>query len=381
MTAAHESVLRGRVLVVDDDERVRALLARVLELGGYSCALAGGAEEARALLGDGFDLVLTDIQMPGESGLDFITHVAQEYPDTATVMVTGIDDAKLAEVALELGTYGYIIKPFKPNELLINVANALRRRKLELESKESRSMLARTVLERTMDLRETVARLQHSERELRLSREETIHRLARAIEFHDPETGLHIEQMARYCELLAGRLGFDAERCKLIRVASPLHDVGKIGIPESVLFKPAALTPEEEQVMQQHAELGYRMLAGSSSEMLQLAATIALTHHERVDGTGYPRGLKGQQIPLEGRIAAVADTFAAITTDRRYRTALPADEAFQVMWVGRGSQFDDVVVDALLEASDDVLAILLLAAGPPSQGQEARAVESSARGA
>ncbi len=351
----------GEILVVDDDEQIRVLLAAILESGGHSCTLAAGTEEARGLLrGRGFDLLLCDIQMPDGSGIDLVRHVAGEHPETATVMVTGLDDREIAQVALELGAYGYLIKPFRPNELLINVANALRRRKLELESGHYRSLLEQTVLERTADLRETVAKLERSELELRSSREETIHRLARAVEFRDSETGLHIAQMAQYCELLARGMGLDAGRCELIRVASPLHDVGKIGIPDEILLKPGELTEEEREVMKRHTEIGYRVLAGSGSELLELAATIALTHHERVDGSGYPRGLAGPEIPLEGRIAAVADVFAALTSDRRYRSALPFEEALEVVRAGRGSQFDAEVVDVLLERPQEVLAIQLL---------------------
>ena len=203
----------------------------------------------------------------------------------------------------------------------------------------------------------TVARLRQAESEIQLSQAETIRRLAFAAEFRNAETGRHTERMSRYCELLARKLELDDERCELIRLASALHDVGKIAIPDRILLKPGSLTESERGVMERHAEIGHRLLAGSSSELLDVAATIALTHHERYDGTGYPRGLAGESIPLEGRIASVADVFDAITSNRVYRPALPLDEAIEVMRAGRGTQFDPLVLDLFLEALGDVKAI------------------------
>jgi diguanylate cyclase (GGDEF)-like protein len=207
------------------------------------------------------------------------------------------------------------------------------------------------------DLLDTVARLRRSQLDLQLSQAETIRRLAFAAEFRNAETGRHTEGMSRYCELLARRLELDEGRCELIRLASGLHDVGKIAIPDRILLKPGSLTDSERRVMERHAEIGHRLLAGSSSELLEVAATIALTHHERFDGTGYPRGLAGEAIPLEGRIAAVADVFDAITSNRVYRAALSFDEAVEELRVGRGGQFDPLVLDSFLEAIAEVRAI------------------------
>jgi diguanylate cyclase (GGDEF)-like protein len=207
------------------------------------------------------------------------------------------------------------------------------------------------------ELLHTVARLRTTESELQLSRAEMIRRLAFAAEFRNAETGRHTERMSHYCELLARKLELGDERCELIRLASALHDVGKIAIPDRILLKPSGLTQSERHVMERHAEIGHRLLANSSSELLDVAATIALTHHERYDGTGYPRKLAGEAIPLEGRIASVADVFDAITSNRVYRPALPLDEAIEVMREGRGAQFDPLVLDLFLEAVGDVRAI------------------------
>ena len=347
-----------RILVVDDEEQIRSLLARLLEAQGYECSTAAGPGEARRLLpAGGYALILSDVNMPDESGLDFAREVLADYPDAAVVMVTGADDRGHAETALANGAYGYVLKPFKPNELLINVVNALRRRTLEIENRENRNRLEQTVLERTSTLRETIAQLESSESELRRLREETIRRLSWAAEFRSHETGQHILRMSLYCTLLARLVGLDADRTEMIRIASPMHDVGKIGIPDRILLKPALLTPEEREIMQAHTEMGYRILAGSDVELLDLAATLALTHHERIDGRGYPRGLAETDIPLEGRIAAIADVFDALTSDRVYRLAFRPDEAREQMLTGRETQFDAELLDLFFGAWEDVLAI------------------------
>ena len=347
-----------RILIVDDEEAICTLLARLLGAHGYECVTAESAASARRHLSSGpFALLLSDVNMPGESGFDFAHEVHHDYPDTAVVLVTGVDDRRIAEAALAQGAYGYVLKPFKANELLINVVNALRRRALEIENRHHRDRLEQAVLERTSTLRDTIARLEASEGEARRLREETIRRLSWAAEFRSQETGQHIVRMSLYCALLARLAGFDDERAELIRIASPMHDVGKIGIPDRILLKPGALTDEERQVMEAHAEMGHRILAGSNAELLELAALLALTHHERIDGTGYPRGLAGDEIPIEGRIAAVADVFDALTSDRVYRPAFQPDEARALMHEGRGTQFDPWLLDLFFDAFDDVLAI------------------------
>ena len=357
-TGMHALAEMERILVVDDEESIRKLLARLLGAQGYECLTAESAAEARRLLAENaIALVLSDVNMPGESGFDFAHEVHLDYPDTAVVLVTGVDDRRFAEAALAGGAYGYILKPFKANELLINVVNALRRRALELENRNNRDRLEQIVLERTGALRETITRLEASESEARRLREETIRRLSWAAEFRSQETGQHIVRMSLYCALLARLHGFDAERAELIRIASPMHDVGKIGIPDRILLKPGALTPAEREVMEEHAQMGHRILAGSDVELLDLAALMALTHHERIDGGGYPRGLAGDDIPIEGRIAAVADVFDALTSDRVYRRAYQPEEARELMLEGRGTQFDARLLDLFFAAFDDVLAI------------------------
>jgi PAS domain S-box-containing protein len=190
------------------------------------------------------------------------------------------------------------------------------------------------------------------------SQVETIRRLSRAAEFRDDETGAHIEHVSRYCGLIAARLALDRERCDQLRIASPMHDVGKIGVADAILRKPGPLDAAERTEMERHADIGHSILAGSGLELLELAATIAWTHHERFDGSGYPRGLAGDEIPLEGRITAVADVFDALITDRVYRPAYPYDQAVAIMRAERDSHFDPRVLEAFLGAEAEIKAIV-----------------------
>jgi putative two-component system response regulator len=352
------------ILVVDDSEPIRTLVSDLLRRDGYACATAASAAGARRLLAEHeFALILCDVGMPGESGIELLRDVLTQHPDTAAMMVTGLDDPELTETARELGVYGYVLKPFRAGQLSIDVANALRRRRLEIENRAHRGRLEHLVAERTANLAETVLRLERSEELLRHSSEETIRRLSYAAEFRDHETAEHIERMSRYCAIIAHRRGLPEQECELLRTASPMHDVGKIGIPDRILLKPDPLTPEEWEIMRSHAEMGYRILAGSGMALLDLAASIAWTHHERMDGSGYPRGLTGEEIPLEGRIAAVADVFDAVTRDRCYQKALSLEEATEVLRDGRGRLFDSEILDGFLGALDDVLPIVGAPAG------------------
>lgn len=347
----------GYVLVVDDEPQVQQLIARILERHGFRCELAGSADEARKLLEsreNNFQLMLCDVNMPGESGLELLSSTLASHPEVAALMVTGADDPKMAENAIEIGAFGYLTKPFRPNELMINIVNALHRRRLELENRAHRTMLENAVEARTAALSEAVSRLQRSEQELRTHQEETIRRLSSMSELRDLETGRHLERMSSYCALIAERSGFDRDQVELMRIASPMHDVGKIGIPDNILLKPSTLTPEEREVMQQHTVIGHQILSGSDAELLTLAALLAYTHHERFDGSGYPRGLVGEEIPIEGRIAAVADVFDALTSDRIYRPAFNVEEAVSMMREKRGTHYDPDVLDHFLGAMEEV---------------------------
>ncbi|MBJ7459074.1 MAG: HD domain-containing protein [Thermoleophilaceae bacterium] len=218
-------------------------------------------------------------------------------------------------------------------------------------------------------LRETIDDLEKSENSLEHAQEETIMRLSMAVERRDQETGDHIERMGRYCSLLASKLGWNDQRCELLRIAAPLHDVGKIAIPDSILLKPGALTPEERVEIEKHAEVGHEILAGSDSPLLDLAARIALSHHEHWDGNGYPNGLAGEEIPIEGRMAAIADVFDALTSDRVYRPAMTVERSLAIMSEGRGSHFDPNLLDTFF---DSIVEVLLIRDGHVEEKQQQR---------
>jgi len=319
-----------RVLCVDDDVQIRGLIERVVSASGYECAVANSVAQARGMLSAStYSTVLCDIGLPGSSGFELLEELARTRPDVATVVVTGHDDVDLANVAVRLGAYGYVMKPFEPNELMIAIANASHRRRLEAERREA----AESALQRAYA--------------------GTLSRLGRAVEYRDGPTGAHLERVGGHAAQIAQALGLPEARVELLRLAAPLHDIGKIAVPDAVLGKPGALSPEELEVMRAHAELGRDLLGGSGSELLQLAATIAWTHHERWDGGGYPRGLAGYDIPLEGRIVAVADVFDALTSDRPYRLAWSVDAALEHVAAGRSTQFDPDVVDAFFRTLEE----------------------------
>jgi putative two-component system response regulator len=348
----------ARILVADDEPLVVELFTRLLEAQGHECARAHDSWSVRRQLGlRPYELVVCDVDMRGESGLDVAEWIADEHPDTATIVTSGIDERMVWQRALDIGTFGYLPKPVAQSALLIGVANALRRRELELAARRRERDLEQTIAERTGALQRAVADLEQAQAHLTGLHEETVRRLALAAEYRDAATGAHIERMSRYCTVLAENVGLGADERDSIRLASLLHDVGKIAIPDAVLLKPGPLDELEWAMIRTHPDLGHRLLRDSRSELLGLAASIALTHHERMDGSGYPRGLVGDEIPLEGRIAAVADALDAITSPRVYRRARSLDEALDELEAGRGSLFDDDVLDALADARGEVALI------------------------
>jgi putative two-component system response regulator len=336
---------RACILATDDRPEILRLIERALS-ERYRCRFAASVAEAREkLAGESFDLALCDIQMPQESGLVLVEEIVRGHPETAVVMLTGVDDPGVAERAFQLGAHGYLVKPFWPGQLTITVANALRQHALERVERRRHEALRHELIEAQ---RQAIADLQ-------ASRQETVERLARAIESHDLETGRHVHRMAAVAALLGSRLGLDAQRTMLLRTAAPMHDVGKIATPDGVLRKQGDLTAEERRTMQEHTTVGHEILAGSTSDLLRMAADIALTHHEWFDGSGYPHGLKGEQIPIEGRIVAVADVFDALLSDRPYRPAMSLEATTELIARERGAHFDPAVVNALLDNLDEAV--------------------------
>jgi putative two-component system response regulator len=323
------------VLIVDDEPAVRDLLSRWLSDEGYACKTACEPAAAWAHLQTfPVDVATLDITIAGGSGLDLLDRIRQSLPDTAVIMLTAEGDTAQAIRALTSGAYGYLIKPVERQELLIQVRNAIERQRLVIENREYTHELERKVREQT--------------RTIRTAYEETIHRLVRASLYRDEETGAHIKRTGWYSELLATTIGWDGERVEQIRLAAPMHDIGKIAIPDSILCKRGKLTPDEFATMQTHAQIGATLLVGSQSPVLRMAHEIALSHHEHWDGSGYPSGLRGTEIPEAARIVAIVDVYDALTHDRVYRPALPEQQVLTILRAGRGTHFDPELLDAFL---------------------------------
>jgi putative two-component system response regulator len=325
----------ARILVVDDEPHVGRLVSQLLSAKGYPSQVCDDSAKAIELIDSGnFALVVSDINMPGLTGIELLSRIKRSRPDVAFIMLTALDDHSTAVRSLELGAYGYIVKPFEANELFINVSNALRRRELELERDRYEERLERDVRERTA--------------EIRAAQEQVIVRLVTASGFRDEETGNHIRRMGEYAAILARAAGWDEKAVEAIRLAAPMHDVGKIGVADAILRKPGKLTAEEYERMQEHTRIGAGILEGSRITLLDLAREIALFHHERWDGTGYPHGLRGEAIPESARIVAVCDVYDALATDRVYRRAYPEEKALTFMEEGRATQFDPRILDLFL---------------------------------
>jgi response regulator RpfG family c-di-GMP phosphodiesterase len=291
------------------------------------------------------DLVIVDYMMPAPDGIEFIQRfrAAPDKAEVPVLMVTADHEKEVRYRALETGANDFLTKPIDRIEFTSRVKNMLAIRKSHLVLADRAAWLAEEVRKATAEIRER--------------ERDAVFRLARAAEFRDPETGAHIQRMAHYSRLIAARLGLDEGQQELILEAAPMHDVGKLGTPDLILLKPGKLTPEEFAVMKQHATIGWEILRDSAAPTLQIAAEIAYTHHEKFDGSGYPRGLAGEQIPLFGRIVAIADVFDALTSARPYKQAWEFDKAWEFVAAGRGSHFDPVCVDAFLGCREAVIAV------------------------
>ena len=343
------------ILVVDDDAAVRDGLVSMLAEAGYDARGVGSAREARAALEhDVIPLLLTDVSMPGESGLDLIRYALCEHPETATLLISALEDPEIAQVAMDFGAYGYLCKPVRRSAVLIGVMNALRRRDIEARERTARFHLEDVLRMRTAALTEALQHVEAAAIRGRVLQAETIHRWAQSAEYRDPGIGRHLKRVGHYSALLGQKLGLHAESLEL---ASVLHDVGKIALPDAILLKAAPLTADERMAIETHATVGYEMLRGSCSGLLDLAALIARTHHEKFDGSGYPAGLSGTEIPLEGRIVAVADVFDALTSDRVYRPAWSVATTLAWMTRERGVHFDPDVLDTFCASLDEVRSV------------------------
>lgn len=324
-----------RILIVDDEPLVSDIIAKCLEIEGYVCDIADSAESALELLEpQKHALVVSDINMPGKSGIELLSIIKEKYPDVAVIMVTAVDDRKIAIKALQLGAFGYVIKPFDLNEMIISVVNALKRRELTLQSKEYEHRLEKEVKERTA--------------ELHYREDEICYRLTAACEYRDEETSSHNRRLGLYAEVMTRELGWKQKDIGEIRIAATMHDIGKIGVPDHILFKEGRLSPEEFTIIQSHTIIGAKILSNSNISLLELAEIIALSHHEKWDGTGYPNGLKGKDIPEAARLSSIVDVYDALVHDRIYRAAIPEEKALEIMEKDMGSHFDPDIFEIFL---------------------------------
>jgi response regulator RpfG family c-di-GMP phosphodiesterase len=349
---------RDPILVIDDDPQVRRMIGRILAEDNHEIDLAASSKAALERVGRRrFALAICDVQFSEVGGIDLACQLRRIQPDLGILMVSDDDNPRLAILAAERGGAAcYLVKPFTPNELRINVSNTLLRCRLERVAAANEERLRLAVEERTQELQAAIGGLL-------ASREATIRHLSKAVEMRDPTTHAHIDRIGEISALLARAVGWAETDVELLRIAAPMHDVGKIGIPDRILLKPGPLTLHERAEMERHTLIGHEILSGSDSSLLNLAATVALTHHERFDGRGYPRRLRGVQIPEAGRIVAVADVFDALVNDRVYRPALPLREAVRMMRHGRGTQFDAGVLEALFDHLEEALLVQRASAG------------------
>lgn len=330
----------ARVLIVDDQPANLRLLERVLSRAGITDVVAttDGSEAVDLYRERRPDLVLLDLHMPGMDGFQVLATLAEASSDEAylpVVVLTADISPEAKRRALAMGAKDFLVKPFDSTEVLLRINNLLETRRLHLQLRDHNRELERRVAERA--------------RQLEAARIEILERLAIAAEYRDDDTGEHIHRVARVSAMIAHVLGMSLQEVELIRRSSTLHDLGKIGVSDTILLKPGRLTPEEFEVVKAHTTIGAQILAGSEVPLLQWAEEIALTHHERWNGTGYPLGLAGDRIPITGRIVSVADVFDALTHDRPYKRAWPVDRAVEEILSQAGRQFDPEVVRAFAE--------------------------------
>jgi len=343
----------GKILVVDDEDRNLRLMEAMLIPLGYEVILARDGEEALKKVQELHpDVILLDIMMPKMDGFE-VARLLKKDEETRIipiVMVTALKEVEDKVKALEAGADDFLTKPVEKTELEARVKSLVKVKAYNDYMRNYQKELESEVEKRTNQLRRAFEKI-------KLASLETIHRLSRAAEYKDEDTGAHIQRMSHYAAAIARRMGLNESTVEAILYASPMHDVGKIGIPDRILLKPAKLEPDEWEIMKQHTIIGGRILEGSNTGFIRLAEVIALTHHEKWDGSGYPKGLKGSKIPLAGRITAIADVFDALTSKRPYKPAFSLEKSYTIIKEGRGSHFDPAVVDAFFSVKDEILTI------------------------
>ncbi len=329
-----------KILVVDDEEAIREVISTLLEAQGFRCTTcSNGKLGLEAFRKDSYDLVLSDIVMPEMDGLKLLGELRLDDPDVPVIMVTAMHDISIALEAIRAGAYDYILKPFEKDQLYLSVRRALEHRALVLENRTYQSDLEQLVAERTQQLSIAL-------QDLEQSYDYTLEALGGALDAKDAETEGHCQRVTAFTITIARAMGVEKGLLRHIARGAFLHDIGKMGVPDSILTKPGPLTAEEREIMRRHCDIGYAVL--ERIPFLKEAAEIVLSHQECYDGSGYPRGLRGEQIPLGARIFAVADTLDAMISDRPYRKALPISAAREEIQRFAGKQFDPRVVEVFL---------------------------------
>lgn len=342
-----------RVLVADDEVAVRTALKRVMEGFGWEVEVAEDGIQAVAMLALDFDLIMVDAEMPNMDGYE-VARSVRENPETSAIpiiMFTGLrkDGDRLR--ALREGINEFIRKPVEMEELQLRTEALLARKRTADALRNQSQHLEETVEKRTAALRKALNEVAEARRQIHGAHLDTIRRLVLIAEYKDDDTAAHVERLGLFSRLLAREVGLSPREVEVVQHAAPMHDVGKIGIPDQVLLKKGRYTEEEWEILKQHTSIGARILSGSPSEILNTGSIIALTHHEHWDGSGYPHELSGEDIPMEGRICAVADVFDALTSPRLYRDrdALPSEEAWKVLQESKGTHLDPELVDLFFE--------------------------------
>ncbi len=342
-----DAALNSKVLIVDDQAANVELLEMMLEIAGYKNVFS--TTDPRTVLAlykeHFFDLILLDVRMPHLDGFKVMEMLEEAAGDDylPILVLTAQKDRDTRLRALERGAKDYITKPFDSAEVLTRIENMLQVKLLYNERQRQNEQLEDRVRERTTQLKETQL--------------DIVRRLGRAGEYRDNETGMHVIRMSKYCQLLGAAAGYETHFCELLLYASPMHDVGKIGIPDRILLKPGKLTSDELDIMRHHTTIGADILGEHESEVMSLARDIALSHHEKWDGTGYPQGLAGEDIPVAGRICALADVFDALTSPRVYKTAWTIRDTLNFINESSGTHFDPTLVWHFNEIIDDVARI------------------------
>lgn len=343
----------ARILIVDDTLENIQVLGTLLRNEGYQIHVAqNGLQGLKVAESVQPDLILLDVMMPELDGFATCQQLktSENTRDIPVIFLTAKDFEEDIVKGFDVGAVDYVTKPFKSMELLVRVENHLMLYKLQKQ-------LEQCVEERTADLRRALQKVVQAQRDTQAAHLDTIQRLVAAAEYKDNDTAAHIQRTSLYSTLLAARLNLSSDDVELVRVGSQMHDVGKIGIPDSVLLKPGKLNDEEWEIMKQHTIIGARILSGSSSGWLKAGEVIALSHREKWDGSGYPNGLAGEDIPLWGRLCAVADVFDVLVSKRPYRSAFSNQQALEIIKEGRGVHFQPKLVDLFVENFDEVIAI------------------------